>query len=264
MSCITLLSDFGLQDASLATAKGILMQHVPGVPVVDISHLSDPFQQMQQAAYLLRVTYRNFPAGTVHLVLFDIFSEEKPRLLLCEKEGYFFLAPDNGILSLALGEEFDRVWKCYELQPPARFRDWLHAAGRTISSLLAEGAVKDLESCEMKVAPQRWQPVVRPDSIECHVVYLDRFGNVVTNLTQDLFEKTRKGRSFRVVFMHDEEIDTLSTYYETTRRDRALCRFNTEGYFEIAFNRGNAGMLLGLKPVREEQVMYNIIKIYFE
>jgi len=264
MSCITLLSDFGLQDAAVASARGILMQLAPGVTIVDISHLAEPFH-MQQAAYLLRSAYRHFAPGTVHVVLFDIFSDRQPRLLLCEKEGYFFMAPDNGILALALGDRFERVWCCYDLQPPDVFRDWLHAVGRTAQRLLTQGAdALGLEPCTMKVAPRHWQPIVQADSIECHVIYVDRFGNVVTNLTQELFRQTARDRGFRIQFMRDEEITTLSSHYFLAPEGAPLCRFNAEGYLEISINRGSAGTLLGLKPAGEQQVMYNTIKIYFE
>ena len=104
MACITLMSDFGLQDASVASAKGILMQYAPAIPIVDISHLIEPYH-LQQAAYILASAYRNFPEGTCHVLLFDVFAEKDPRLLLCEKDGHYFLAPDNGILALAFSAE---------------------------------------------------------------------------------------------------------------------------------------------------------------
>ena len=114
MACITLLSDFGLQDASVAIAKGILMQHAPGLPIFDISHDIKPFHS-GQAAYLLSSAYKNFPAGTCHILLFDLFSETNPRLVLCEHMDSYFLAPDNGLLPLALGNETSNALQCFEL-----------------------------------------------------------------------------------------------------------------------------------------------------
>ena len=83
MGCITLLSDFGLADASVASAKGILIQHKPLANIIDISHQVEPFH-LQQAAYLLLAAYSNFPKGTCHVLLFDIFSDNTPTMLLCE------------------------------------------------------------------------------------------------------------------------------------------------------------------------------------
>lgn len=264
MNCITLLSDFGLQDASVAAAKGILLQHVPAATVIDISHLVEPFHT-QQAAYLLLEAYKNFPQGTCHILLLDVFSEKMPRLLLCEKDGYFFLAPDNGVLSLAFGEGFDNVWCCFEMDDNALFKDWLHAIGRSVAALHAKGKnALDLKPCALKVAPQHWQPLVDGDRVECHVIHIDRFENVVINLTKEIFETVGKGRPFSIQFMRDEEIKQLSTHYYNVQEGEKLCRFNETGYLEIAINRGKAASLLGLQLHRDRRLMYNTIKVYFE
>ncbi len=263
MKNITLLSDFGLQDATVASVKGILLQQAPGAVITDISHLAEPFH-MQQAAYLLHTAWRYFPPRTVHIVLFDIFSDRRPRLLLCEKEGHFFLAPDNGILALALGEQLDHVWKCYDLAFPERFHNWVEACGRAVQSVFDDNVTQVYEMCGMSVAPRHWQPVILPDSIECHVIYIDRFGNVVLNLTRSLFEEVCRGRHFSIHFMRDEEINTLSDYYFNVSNGDVLCRFNKSGYMEIAINRENAAELLGLQLSYSQQVIYNTIKIYFE
>lgn len=268
MGFITLLSDLGLQDASVASAKGILMQHVPQAAFIDISHLVAPYH-LQQAAYLLAASYRNFPAGTCHLLLFDVFSEKEPRLVLCEQDGHYFLAPDNGVLSLAFGHP-ERVWKCFDLLPPGIFKDWLHELGKT--ALRLQSAPPDalgLEPCELRNAPQHCQPIVEANSAECQVIHIDRFENVVINITQQQFENLRRGRNFRIRFMRDEEITEISTHYYNVRPGEKLCRFNSTGYLEIAINRGNAASLFGLRMnkephTRREHQLYNTIKIFFE
>lgn len=263
MSCVTLLSDFGLQDASVASAKGILMQHLPGVPQVDISHLVEPFQ-LQQAAYLLQSAYRNFPAGTCHLLLFDIFSEAHPRLLLCSHAGQYFFAPDNGLLSLAFPCQPEQVWVCYEMDKNGFLGDWIHAAGRMMAQLAQqppEGL--GLKPCELKVAPKHWRPNVIGDIIECHVIHIDRYENVVVNLTREMFEEHGRGRPFRIRFMRDEELTQVSNHFYSVREGQQMCRFNSAGFLEIGISKGKAASLFGLKMVREKHVMYNTIKIFF-
>lgn len=264
MGCITLLSDFGLADASVASAKGILMQHSPQSALVDISHEVEPFH-LQQAAYLLLATYKSFAPGTCHILLLDIFSEHSPTMLLCEKEGHYFIAPDNGILSLAFGRSIDKVWKCAELQEGSEIRVWLHEAGKITASLQDKAATDlNLSSCELKIAPQHWQPKIEPNAVECQVIHIDRFENVVINLTREQFEKVGRHRPFRIRFMRDEEITELSTHYHNVKQGEKLCRFNSTGFLEIAINRGKAASLFGLKLHREQHLMYNTIKIYFE
>lgn len=264
MACITLLSDFGLQDASVATAKGIIMQQAPGIQVVDISHLVEPYH-LQQAAYLSSASYYNFPAGTCHILLFDIFSERSPTLILCAYNDHYFLSPDNGLLPLALNIVPENVWKCLELPAGAGLKDWLQETGRIANELQAKNPeALGLTKCTLKNAPQHWRPRIEANMAECHVIHIDRFENVVVNITRDEFEKTRNGRAFRIAFMRDEEITAISEHYNNVREGEELCRFNGTGYLEIAINRGKAASLFGLKLNKEQHLIYNTIKIFFE
>ena len=263
MPCVTLLSDFGLQDASVAIAKGVLMQHVPEAQLVDISHLVETFN-IQQAAYLLLSAYNNFPKGSCHVLLFDVFSEQQPRLMLCEYDGHYLLAPDNGVLSLAFGSRLQNVWRCHELDAPGVFSEWLQRVGRTIAQLQTH-APKDLQltDCSLKIAPQHWLPKVDGNNVECHVVHIDRYENVVINLTREQFDTIGEGRPFRIQFMGDEELRQLSTHFYNVGEGQKLCRFNATGFLEICINRGKAASLFGFKLYRERHFIYNTIKIFF-
>lgn len=263
MSCVTLLSDFGLQDASVAIAKGIIMQSIPDVPLIDISHSVAPFH-LQQAAYLLLAAYDAFPKKTVHVLLFDIFSEAQPRLLLCEHNGHFFLSPDNGLLPLAFGEANLKVWQCFEMLPSHVFRHWLHHCGHIAHKLTRiEPGNLGFEECSTKVAPRHWLPKFDGDTVECHVMHIDQYENVVVNLNRCQFDEYGQGRPFHIQLLRDEQIGQLSTHFNTVAHGQKLCRFNATGYLEIAINRGSAARLFGLKMYTEKQLMYNHIKIHF-
>ncbi len=263
MSCVTLLSDFGLQDASVAIAKGVLMQHVPEAQLVDISHLVETFN-IHQAAYLLLSAYRNFPKGTCHVLLFDVFSEPKPRLILCEYEGHYMLAPDNGVMSLAFGQKLKKVWHCYELIAPGVFNDWLQQVGRTIAKLRTHTPDDlHLEPVSLKVALHPWLPVVEGNAVECHVIHIDHYQNVVINLTREQFDTIGQGRPFRIQFARNEEVTTLSTHFYNVAKGEKLVRFNATGFLEICINRGKAASLFGLRLFHEGAFIYNTIKIYF-
>ncbi len=262
MKCITLLTDFGLKDGSVASAKAILMQYVADVPVIDLSHTIEPFH-LQQAAYVLTTVYGNFPDHTVHLILFDVFSEKKPRLVLCRKGHHYFLAPDNGILSLAF--QADEVWTCFEMQQEHSFADWIRATGSIIHKLQhTDLNALGFNSHVLKNAPQHWLPNISDSKVECQVIHIDRFENVVVNLTREQFEQVRKGRMFRIQFMRNEEISRISKHYSDERDGEKLCRFNSAGYLEISINRGKAASLLGLRLQSHQHLMYNTIKIFFE
>jgi len=261
MAQITLLSDFGLQDASAASAKALLMRQVKDITITDISHMIEPYH-VQQAAYILNAAYTNFPAGSFHIVLCDIFYDTPSRLILCEHNGHFFLAPDNGILSLAFNGKHDGAWLCLEMASNDSVKQWVNACSDTINKIGAKGTA-GLDTYELTNRLVHWQPLITANSIECHVIHIDRFENVVVNLTQTAFEAAAQNRPFRIQFVR-YQINTISSHYNDVKQDDMLCRFNAAGYLEIAINRGKAASLLGLKLSKEQHLIYNSIKIVFE
>ena len=263
MAFVTLLSDFGLQDASVAITKGLLMQHIPDATIVDVSHQVETYNT-HQAAYLLLSSYRNFPKGSCHILLFDVFSEPDPRLLLCEFDGHYMLAPDNGVMSLAFGEKLKNVWLCHTLKMPGRFNEWLQKAGETVAKLQRNTPEKlGLKEGNLKVAPHQWLPVQVGNAVECHVIHIDHYQNVVINMTKEQFEAIGQGRPFRIQFARNEEITKLSSHFYEVAPSEKLCRFNSTGFLEICINRGKAASLFGLSLFQEEAFIYNTINIYF-
>ncbi len=264
MSCITLLSDFGLQDATVASTKGILMQQCPKSQIVDISHSIEPFH-LQQASYLLRAAYKNFPKNTCHLILFDIFYAKTPTMLLYKSDNQYFLAPNNGIIPLTFGEDINGVYRCFTIGNEDHLNSWINNAADIIN-MLEKTSIEELglEEHETMVAPKNCRPIISGNSIECQVIHIDRFENVVLNITADEFHEVGKGRAFNITFMRDELIDRISVHYSAVNSGDKLCRFNHAGYLEIAINRGKAASLFGLKMKKEHQLLYNTIKIEFE
>lgn len=264
MDCITLLSDFGLHDASVAYAKGVIKQYTPQLPIIDITHSIEPFH-LQQAAYILATGYRGFPEKTCHVVLFDVFYNKESTLLLCEKNGQYFLAPDNGILSLAFDASIDKVWSCHKMNASKGFKLWLQKVGELLGMLEKDSPEKlKLTPCELKNAPTHWLPRIEGNTVECHVIHIDRFENVVLNITREQFEKIGRNREFKIQFMRSEHISAISRHYTDVKEGEKLCRFNSAGYLEIAINREKAASLFGLKLRQDKHLMYNTIKIFFE
>jgi len=260
MACITLLSDFGLQDASVAIAKGVLMQHTAGLSIFDISHDIKPFH-IGQAAYLLSSAYKNFPIGTCHILLFDLFSETNPRLALCAYNGHYFLTPDNGLLPLALGAETYDAWQCFELKKENTFSDWLIAAGAVVNSLQSKKPNElALAPLQLEVSSLKNTHSIESDTVSCDVIHIDHYENVVINITRQQFETYRKGRAFRIQFMGIEEIEEINNGYHDVREGYKLCRFNSNDHLEICINRGKAASLFGLRLDGK----HNNIKILFE
>jgi S-adenosylmethionine hydrolase len=253
MACITLLSDFGLQDAAVASVKGLLYQHAPALPVFDISHMAEPYH-MQQASYLLKMAYGNFPTGSFHIVLCDVYHVAKPTMVLCIKDGHYFLTPDNGIVPLAFFNKYDAAWRCYDMAEGQNINDWVNQAANIIRRVSEATDINTLsyEQHTMSNKLVHWQPTL-----------IDRFENVIVNLTKETFENSRRGRNFRIQFAR-HTVTEISNGYADVRMDDILCWFNSTGYLEIAINRGKAASMLGLKLDKEKHLLYTTIKIDFE
>jgi len=261
MKCLTLLSDLGLTDASVAIAKGILIQYTTNVSIIDISHTVAPYH-LQQAAYLLANAFRHFPSGTIHVVLFDVFSEKEPRMILCEQDGQYFIAPDNGVLSLAVDPYHKPTWNGLDAGKDKQFVHWLHRAGEIIA-LIQRNEHTQLTECEMKHAPLHWLPSINEDGLECHVIHIDHFGTVVLNITETQFESARKGRRFYIEFARKERVSEVSHHFSDLTPGSKLCRFNAAGYLEIGVSQGDAAGLFGLRLYQQHHLIYNTIKIRF-
>jgi S-adenosylmethionine hydrolase len=261
MSCITLLTDFGLQDATVASAKGILMQHVPAIPIIDISHQVAPHQVMQ-AAYLLLSAYKNFPVGSCHLVLVNVFYDKIPRMVLYEQDQHYFIAPDNGLLSLAFSEA--EGYNCFEWGKPATFKELLHATGSAIAHIHADTHKIAYHGCTLQKATDSFAPKINADSAECRVIHIDRYENVIVNITREQFTSAARGRNFRIEYVRGDAITAIHNDYTEVKKSERLCRFNSAGFLEIAIKDGNAAGLFGLRVYQGQHVMYNSIKIVFE
>ena len=258
MAIITLLSDLGAQSVTVASLKAALSANLPDVPVVDITHEIKPFY-LREAAYLLAAGYRKFPSGTIHIVIFDVFSDKRPRL-----DGHYFLSPDNGVLSLAL-DSVNTSFECLVLAPEVPFSYWLEELVKTTVMLQAKKEdVAKLSAIEIKQVPEGLLSRLENNVMQCQIVHIDRFENVIVNVTKEQFEKERQGRQFRIEFMRSEVITNISTSYNNVTPGEKLCRFNAAGYLEIAINRGNAAGLFGLSLNQDKDKIRHSIKIYFE
>ena len=245
MSCITLLSDMGLQDASTAVARGILLQHAPALPVMDITHEIQPFNT-RQAAYMLGSSFANFPRGSFHVPLFDIFSERVPVLVLYRFNGHYFLAPDNGLLPQMMLQNELKGWTCFTLDGTHSFHDWIAKAGDIIMQLQTS-TPEELGLPEQMLKVKHPRPTQGADSITCEVVHVDQYENVVIDFTRNQYEQLAKDRNFTLHFMRVEEIREISRNYNDVREGYKLCRFNSNDHMEICINRGRAASLFGLK-----------------
>ena len=257
---ITILSDLGTAGPSVAIIKATLSGYVPGVIITDISH-NVPIADLRQAALLLQSAYRNYPAASVHLIIAGLSEGHYHRLMLARNNGHWFIAPDNGILPLVFAGEPYESWVCHEFSSHITFAEWTRHTG-SAASVLFSGNPPPFQSGPFLETPLNHQPVLLPDCIECNILTIDRYDNVVLDITKDHFETVLNSRPFSIRMMRLADITSICNNYNDVPRGGALCRFNTSGYLEIAVNHGSAAALLGLRSDGSASLGYRTIKIY--
>jgi hypothetical protein len=256
MSIITLTSDWGLKDHYCAAVKGTILKKMPEVNIVDISHVIPSFD-IEQAAFVLRNSYKNFPEGTVHIIGINTEESDKFPHTVMEFEGHYFIGTDNGIFSLIFDKEPDKI---VELNIPQDSNFFTFSSRDRFANAavhLCQGkAIEELGGKKNDfIRKILLKAVVDNDIIKGHVVYVDNYENVITNITESLFNEISKGRKFSILF-RTHEIKKISSSYTDVPVGEILALFDSNSHLEIAMNQGNAAGLLGL-------AMKDMIRIEF-
>ncbi|MGD1971446.1 MAG: SAM-dependent chlorinase/fluorinase [Desulfobacterales bacterium] len=250
MPVITLLTDFGTADEYVGVMKGVMLSICPSVAVIDISHQIEP-QDIRQAAYLIPAYYRFFPENTIHIIVVDPGVGSQRSILAVYARKHFFIAPDNGLLTLLLSDQkSDTIIRVdnshYFLEPlSATFH------GRDIFAALG-GHMACGTQLETLGARIRTQDIVQLTDLTCQVsekgelvgkiVSIDRFGNLVTNIDQirlDAFCQSQASKQPRV-HIGSLTISGLAKTYADAAPQAPLALIGSRGYMEIALNCGSA------------------------
>lgn len=260
MAIITLTSDIGLQDYLTGAIKGLLAQTCPQHTVIDISHEILPFN-FPQAAYLCKSALRWFPRKTCHFILVNLFDHKHTHYLLCEHNEQYFFCADNGLITMILGGKPDFL--CQLDMPPVgnNTLSVINGFSEAVLALEYGTPVSEIGSPVTSLMERNpLQPIIQSTYIEGQVIYIDRFENVVVNITKEQFESSRKGRGFKICVMRDEFISRISDNYADAPEGEKVAMFNTAGYLEIAINKGNAAGLFGLESYSNDAASYRSVK----
>lgn len=253
---ITLTTDFGTQDYYAGALKGAVLKQCPSAIVVDISHDIKPFD-IVQAAFAVRHAYPEFPEGSIHLIGVNCVYASDFRFVAVRQNGHFFLAPDNGLLTLLFEQPAEPDIRAISLPEAGHFP--AKAAFAVAAGHLAAGGSFETLGSPAGALLQRisLQPVITATRIRGTVIHVDNFENVIVNIRRETFDKTLNGRAFALFFKRNDPIARLSENYCDVPVGEPLCLFNSAGLLEIAVNMGRAATLLGLK-------VEDVVEVVFE
>ncbi len=249
-SIITLTTDFGLQDHYVSAMKAVILGIAPDIRFVDVSHQIPP-QDVMAGAWVVRNAAMLYPPNTVHLVVVDPGVGTSRNMVAIQIKDQFFVGPDNGIFSL-IGDEFE--YKAVRLTNKKYWRDspsnTFH--GRDIfapvAAHLANGvSLDDLGEPLEELVTYRWAvPISDKDGILGWVIHIDRFGNLISNITSSLIEEAVGSSNIRI-YVGNTILDELVNTFGSVSDGEPAAYIGSSGTLEVAINKGNAREMLGVE-----------------
>ncbi len=245
MRLITLTTDWYKNDYYNAAIHGYILGRCPDVKIVEITNSINTFNT-SQTAFVIRNSYRFYPAGTIHIISVGSDNSTSGAHLVANCENQYFICADNGILSLALQSAPVKVIKLAD-DKVSSFPE-LNNMAAAACAIHAGAELDELGQPVQEMAtftPLR--PLVDKNVITGNVIYIDSFDNVITNISKKLFEKTGNGKKYAIyVNSNHYKIEKLNDGYDQTTPGELLALFNAADLLEIAINKGRVASLLSL------------------
>lgn len=260
---ITLTTDFGTNDHFVGALKGVIVDIVPDAQIVDISHAVQPFDVLDGALAIAQ-SYSYFPVGTVHMVVVDPGVGTNRRPIIASSDGFHFVAPDNGVLSMVYARE-ERI-RVRHVTSDHYFRQPVSNTfhGRDVFAPIAAYLAKQVDSDKfgdeiedyVRFAAPRPKAVAE-NRMRAVVLKVDRFGNLITNVTpQDapaIFGD--QAGAFKIV-VGSREITEIRTAYAEGAPGQVFGVLGSMGYLEIVANRAAAAQLTGAGKGSEVSIFF--------
>lgn len=265
MAIITLTTDFGLKDHFVAVLKGSIYSELPDAKIVDISHDIIPFN-IQECAYILENTYKSFPKGTIHIVGVDSEATPENKHVAALINGHFFISANTGVIGLITSEMTPE--KVVEINLPDSIANSFPVLNVfvQVACHIARGGTLEIVGKPLNELKdlREFSPRITEDGkkIVGSVIYIDNYGNVITNIRKNLFEAYRNGRDFELLVRNHKIKKIYKAYndfidYTLDKNQRKgagdlLAIFNSSDYIELAIFKSNlntvggASTLLGL------------------
>lgn len=263
ISVVTLLTDFGDRDYFVASMKGVILGINPQARIVDLSHHVTP-HRIEEAAYLLKSAYHYFPDGTVHVAVVDPGVGTTRRPLLVSSSRYFFVAPDNGVLSYALDEEMGVDVRQIENKQYRLDAQGTTFDGRDLFAPCAAWLTRGQQPGSYGRLTKDWvrlpaaKPTLRNGVLRGRIVYVDHFGNLISNITPyDVREwrgVTKRTDEDLVLTIGSQTIQGLVGCYADGDGRRPQALINSNGQMEIFLKEGRAADALGVGLGAEVEV----------
>jgi S-adenosylmethionine hydrolase len=252
MSIVTLTTDLGTKDYYIGAIKGSLLSLNSDLQIIDITHEIPKFD-IAVTAYTLKNCFTDFPKGTIHIIGVNTEFKSNSRHLVAKKDGYYFICSDNGFFDLLFKNQLDEVFEIsldsYNI--PIKFAT--KEVFANIASEIDKGIGLEnfgFPAFDLKES-SLFKATNEGNTIKGMVIYIDDFGNVITNISSKIFNQVRNARSFEIALRkskyNSESLNSIEQTYSDAPDGDVVAFFGHNDLLQIAINTGAANKLLGLK-----------------
>jgi len=248
MAIITLTTDLGLVDSYVASVKGAILKEIPDITIVDITHQIPSFD-LQKSAFVIRNCYNDFPEGSIHIIGVNSEANIKVPHIAIFADGHYFIGADNGVFSLIFDNPPEKIVELTISQDTDRITFPTKDVFVKAACHIARGGTFEvIGTAKDEIAIKTmFRAVSENNIIRGIATYIDHYGNVITNITENLFKEFGKGRRFKILFRSAEyEIDVINFAYSSVIDGERVALFSSTGHIEIAINKANASKLFGI------------------
>ena len=257
---VTLTTDWQNSDYYIGAVKAAVLSGCPDAVFVDISHNVEHFN-WQQAAFVVGSVIDNFPAGTIHIIGVDSEPDNGKKVIVAKYRKQYFICTDNGALGIIFKDEPELA---ISIDVGSGNEDCVFIE-KTVFAEIAKMILrgKDIrqlgEEIEDVTRYTDLEPQTTPRGLLGSIVYIDSYGNAITNISRDVFENVVADKQFLILLnTHSYKVTQIYNSYKEVEVSEIVCIFNSLGLLEIAIHGGSAKNLLGLR--NESQIRIDVMK----
>lgn len=243
MSLITLTTEWNASDYYQGKLKGLISTLCPDVRIIDNAHSLTPFN-LQHAAFVVRNTFSSYPTGTIHIICVHTDPGKESSIIIAKARDHFFIGSDNGLFSLILNAPPERMAFVKVEEGTDEILKFAE-----IASQLANGKEIDEigEITDKYVEKMPLRATIDSSVISGSVIFIDSYGNAITNITRDIFQRVFGDKKFQILVQYNKHrIDRISPSYSSEPVGDLIAHFNSLDLLEIAINGGNIAQLFDL------------------
>ena len=243
MPVITLTTEWRPDDIYNGIIRGKLCSLCPGVTLIENAG-NIPAFNISHASFVVRNTFSNYPEGTIHIICVHSEPGRDSDCLIVKAKGHYFIGTDNGIFNLILNSEPDEIVRIAH----KGISDELEIFSKAAAGIISGKKLSELGKPERTISEHiPLRATIEKDVIIGSIIFIDSYGNAISNITREVFARVFEGRLYRILIQSNKNFtDKIVNRYSDVPVGELLAKFNSLDLLEIAINGENVSELLSI------------------